>query len=545
MIGLVGGGFVGFEFLPPVEADYVSASLTMPKGTPADVTAAAVRRLEQTADQLAREVEQEQNQNIFQHVYSAVGEQPFRSDQDRNGGGTGSQVASGHLGEVTLELIPAEDRAGLSSEALARRWRELTGTIPDAVELTFRASIFSAGEDINVELTGRDLDKLREAASRLKARLSEYSGVYEIADSFRDGKREVKLNIKPEAEALGLTLSDLGRQVRQAFFGEEAQRIQRGRDDIRVMVRYPVEERRSLGDLESMRIRTPDGNEVPFSQVATVDMGRGYASIKRVDRRRAVNVTADVDPSQASTGAVVADLKSRVLPEILADYPGVTAGFEGQSAEQRESLGGLQRGFALALIGIYALLAIPLRSYTQPIIIMSAIPFGLVGAIAGHLIMGINLTILSMFGIVALAGVVVNDSLVMVDFINRKRETNESLVVAVREAGIVRFRPILLTSVTTFAGLFPLIIEKSLQAQFLIPMAVSLAFGVVFSTVISLMLVPAGYMVLDDVKRFAITTRRYVGRMLEKTEQETRDPQALKETFGHASSARKNAASVA
>ncbi len=246
----------------------------------------------------------------------------------------------------------------------------------------------------------------------------------------------------------------------------------------------------------------------------TVELGRGYSSIKRVDRRRAINVIADVDSSQTSAGVIVADLKANVMPEILADFPGVMYSFEGQSAEQRDTMGGLQRGFALALLGIYALLAIPLRSYTQPLIIMGAIPFGLVGAVAGHVIMGINLTILSMFGIVALAGVVVNDSLVMVDFINRKRRENGNLAVAVREAGVVRFRPILLTSMTTFAGLYPLIAEKSLQAQFLIPMAVSLAFGVVFSTVISLMLVPAGYMVLDDIRRLLLRYRERAGRLM-------------------------------
>ncbi len=523
---LVAGGFVSFEFLPAVEADYVSAAVTMPKGTPARVTADAVHALERSADQLARDIEDETGLKIFRHTYSTIGEQPFRSDQARNDGGSASTNASGHLGEVTLELLPAEQRVGLSSESLARRWRELTGAIPDVVELSFSASIFSAGEDINVELVGRDLEKLRSASARLRQRLGEYTGVYEISDSFRDGKKEVKLSIKPEAETLGLTLSDLGRQVRQAFFGEEAQRIQRGRDDVRVMVRYPAEERRSLGDMENMRIRTPDGREVPFSQVAAVEMGRGYSSIKRVDRRRAINVIADVDASQASPGSIIADLRANVLPEILADFPGVTYSFEGQSAQQRDTMGGLKRGFALALLGIYALLAIPLRSYTQPFIIMSAIPFGLVGAVAGHVIMGINLTILSMFGIVALAGVVVNDSLVMVDFINRKRQENESLAVAVREAGVARFRPILLTSVTTFAGLYPLIAEKSLQAQFLIPMAVSLAFGVVFSTVISLMLVPAGFMVLDDIRGLLVRYRRRARRLVatESTGRERKAP---------------------
>jgi multidrug efflux pump subunit AcrB len=273
------------------------------------------------------------------------------------------------------------------------------------------------------------------------------------------------------------------------------------------MVRYPKEERRSLADMENMRIRTPSGDEVPFSQVAEVEPGRGYASITRVDRRRAVSVTASVDNSLATPGDIVADLDARVMPEIRAEHPGVLYTFEGAQSEQRDTLGGLQRGFTLALLMIYALLAIPLRSYLQPLVIMSAIPFGLVGAVWGHVIMGIDLTILSMFGAVALAGVVVNDSLVMVDFINRHRETH-ALEEAVRAAGVARFRPILLTSLTTFFGLLPLLLERSLQAKFLVPMAVSLGFGVVFATFISLVLVPSGYMIAEDLR---VGARRLLG----------------------------------
>jgi multidrug efflux pump subunit AcrB len=256
-----------------------------------------------------------------------------------------------------------------------------------------------------------------------------------------------------------------------------------------------------------MRIRTPDGRQVPFEEVAVVEPGRGYASIKRVDRRRAVNVTADVDPSRADVADILAELETEILPDLLSRHPGMLYTFEGQQAEQRDTMGGLFRGFAIALIAIYALLAVPLRSYLQPIIIMSAIPFGLVGAIWGHVLMGMNLTILSMFGIVALAGVVVNDSLVMVDFINRIRKSRTSMLQAVREAGMMRFRPILLTSVTTFLGLLPLMLERSLQARFLIPMAVSLAFGVIFATFVTLVLVPSSYMLLEDLRGIRGTLR--------------------------------------
>ena len=363
----------------------------------------------------------------------------------------------------------------------------------------------------------------RQAAEEIKQRLRGYAGVYEVTDSFRAGKQEMKLGIKPAAETVGLTLESLGRQVRQAIYGEEAQSIQRGRDDVRVMVRYPRDERRSLGDLENMRIRTPDGGQVPFSQVAVVEPGRGFASIRRVDGNRAVNVTAAIDPSVTSAGDIIADLNARILPEVLARHPGVFHTFEGAMAEQRDALGGLQRGFTLALLMIFALLAVPLKSYVQPLIIMSAIPFGLVGAVWGHVFLGLDVSIMSMFGLVALTGVVVNDSLIMVDFINRARAVHSDvgrmarqagarpadrwtfetagLALAVREAGVHRFRPIVLTSLTTFFGLAPLMWNESLDAAFMVPMAVSLGFGVLFATLVTLVLVPTMYMILDDIGR--------------------------------------------
>jgi len=267
------------------------------------------------------------------------------------------------------------------------------------------------------------------------------------------------------------------------------------------MVRYPEDRRRSLGDLEDMRIRTLDGSEVPFSQVADAKLGRGYASITRVDRQRTISVTAEMDQSQGNANEVNLELRNTVLPEILADHPNVQYSFEGEQREQGETMGGLKRGFVIALFLIYALLAIPLKSYIQPLLIMTAIPFGIVGAVLAHLMIGMDLSILSMFGIVALAGVVVNDSLVMVDYVNRQIAEQIPLLEAIRKAGSMRFRPILLTSLTTAAGLTPIILEKSLQARFLIPMALSLAGGVLFATFITLMMIPCGYLVLEDIKR--------------------------------------------
>ncbi len=516
-LGLVGAGFVRFIFFPQVEAEFVIAALTMPQGTPVEVTSEAVTHLERAAEEVREEMQSADEPNLFKHAISTIGDQPQSAQLGGPTGDSDVSLSGSHLGEVFIELAPSEDRT-VGSEDLANRWRQLAGSIPDAVQLRVSSSLFSPGEDVDVQLTGGDVAELRAAALELKRRLAEYPGVYDIGDSFREGKREVKLQIKPAAELLGLTLGDLGGQVRQAFYGEEAQRIQRGRDDIRVMVRYPKEERRSLADMENMRIRTPDGSEVPFSQVADVEPGRGYASITRVDRRRSVNVTASVDHSLATPGDIVADLDARVMPEIRAEHPGVLYTFEGSQAEQRDTLGGLQRGFTLALLVIYALLAVPLRSYIQPVVIMSAIPFGLVGAVWGHIIMGLDLTILSMFGAVALSGVVVNDSLVMVDFINRHR-LSHPLAEAVREAGVARFRPILLTSLTTFFGLLPLLLERSLQAKFLIPMAVSLGFGVVFATGISLILVPSGYVIAEDLKA---GLQRLWGGSAEPAEEATR-----------------------
>ena len=496
-IGMVGAGIVPFQFFPAVEADVMSAALTMPQGTPASVTTAAVRQLEAGAGRLRAELRDAGQGELYQHLYAAVGEQPQAS-----GGGplpAGNAEAGSHLGEVTIELSPSEDR-DIGSDALAERWRELTGPIPEAVNVSFGASLFGGGSDIDVQLTGPDVDELRSVAAAIKERLADYAGVYEISDSFREGKAEVALGIKPAAETLGLSLRDLARQVRQAFYGEEAQRIQRGRDDVRVMVRYPRDERSSIGDLENMRVRTPSGVEVPFGQVAVVDAGRGYASITRVDRRRAVNVTATVDSDVVSAGDVISDLDTRVIPELLIGHPDVYFTFEGMQSQQRDAIGGLQSGFSLALFAIFALLAIPLKSYVQPIIIMLAIPFGLVGAFWGHIMTGNSLTIMSMFGMVALTGVVVNDSLVMVHFINQRRGGHVDLATAVREAGAARFRPIILTSLTTFVGLAPLMLERSMQAQFLIPMAVSLAFGVLFATLVTLVLVPVSYMMLEDVR---------------------------------------------
>lgn len=379
-------------------------------------------------------------------------------------------------------------------------WREAVGSIPDAEEVTFTGSIFGAGAPIAIRFSGARFDTLQRIGEQLKVRLRDYPGVYDIADSYRAGKTQIELDIMPRALASGVTLGELAQQVRGAFYGEEAQRIQRGREEVKVMIRLPESQRRSFADLESLRIQAPGGISMPLTEAARMRTSRSPSVIERVQGSRVLSVTADVDPNVTSAGQVLASLQREELPQLLRGHPRVRYVLAGEQEEQRETLGGLAQGFLFALLAIYVLLAIPFRSYVQPLLVMAVIPFGFVGALLGHLAMGLDFTILSMFGMVALTGVVINDSLVMVDFINRRRDGG-TLEDAIREAGMARFRPVLLTSLTTFAGLAPLLAERSVQAQFLIPMAASLAFGVLFATLITLILVPVGYALLDDVQR--------------------------------------------
>ena len=490
----VGGGWLRTTFFPPVEADRVVASFELPPGTPFERTVAAVRQLEAAAELVREEIEAEGGFPVVEHVLGAAGQRLNRGTRASFEGGTGSNV-----GSVEVALVAAEAR-GASAAEFARRFREATGPIPDAVELTFSSELFSAGSPIDIELRGRDVEALGAVAGALREELSGYPGVRDVRDSFREGKRELELRLRPGAETLGLSVVDLGRQVRQAFYGEEVQRIARNGEDVKVMVRYPEAERRSLGDVESLRIRTRAGDAVPLSVVADVTSTSGPTSIRRADGARVVNVVADVDLSVTSAREVLGDIQNRFLPDLLAAHPGITYALEGEQREERESLRGLGRNSLFALLVIFTLLAIPLRSYAQPLVIMATIPLGAVGAIAGHALLGLPLSFSSVIGMVALAGVVVNDSIVLVDWANRLRQEGHGLDTAVREAGAARFRPIFLTSLTTSVGLLPLLLEQSPQAQFLIPMAVSIAVGVLAATVVSLLVVPAAYVVLEDLR---------------------------------------------
>ena len=501
--GLLGGGFLRFVFQPEVEGDVMVAYVSMPTGTPSTATAVAVAELEAAAEALRRELDAGRDLagegSIFAHVLTSVGTQPYRIKQ-ASGPAAMERAFSkaGHIGEVQIEVVPSAQREETVAE-LTRLWRERTGQIAGVEELAFSSTIMSAGSALSIELRGSDLEQLRTASARVRAELARYPGVLDISDSFRGGKQELELAILPAAEALGLSVSDLGRQVRQAFFGHEAQRVQRGREDVPVMVRYPESERRSLGDLERMRIRGADGVAVPISAVARTELVEGPTTIKRVDRRRVVTVSADVDPELANANEINAELRAGLLATLVRELPGVSVELSGEQREQSQFLDSLRRGWTVALFAIFALLAVPLRSYVQPLIIMSAIPFGLVGAVWGHLLMGHDFSMFSLIGVVALSGVVVNDSLVLVDYVNARRRAGIPLAQAIRESGVARFRAILLTSATTFAGLAPMMFASGVQAKMLVPMAISLAFGVVFATTITLILVPTTYLILDDV----------------------------------------------
>ena len=511
-IGLLTSGILGFTFFPKVESDSMISLIEMPPGTSIAQTRKVVEKVEKASQQVIAEFKQkypEVADKLVKNTFSIIGEQP-----SMQGGPNGkkSLFADPSKAQITIELMDSEER-GFPTMEMVNRWRELTGPVPSVRSLTFQANLFTSGNAIEVELSGDNDEDLAKAVKMTEDILHEYKGVFDIKNTLQEGKEEIKLSLKPSAATLGLTTSDLAFQVRQAFFGDEAMRIQRGQDEVRVMIRYSEKERTSLADVRNMMIRTRNGDEIPFSDVAEVEMGRGYSSINRANRTRIASVTADVDDEVANANEINRDIAKKLQKDVLPRFQGVTFSFEGSQREQTKSLGSLIIGYAIALLLIYILLAIPFKSYFQPLIIMSAIPFGLIGAIFGHVLLGRDLTILSLIGVVALSGVVVNDSLVLVDFVNELvREKGVPVRKAVISAAALRIRPILLTSLTTFAGLLPMIFETSVQAQFLIPMAISLGFGVMFSTVTTLILVPAGIVVVEDVKDLVKGKRQEVAQ---------------------------------
>jgi multidrug efflux pump subunit AcrB len=495
-IAMVVTGRIPFQFFPKVEGEILSAKLEMPLGAPFSDTQNAVKRLEEAALKLGVEMKDRDGNPIVVNTLATSGMQPFLSGLAPGGASAGT-----HLGEVTLELVPAKNR-DISSEQLKAGWQKLAGDIPGVVSLTFRAETAAGGNAIDINLTGPNSEQLLEAAEWATDRLkNDYKGVVDVFNSDRKGREEVIVrDLTPRGKALGFDLAMVMAQVRDSFYGNEVQRLQRGRDEVKVMVRYPEDERRSLANFENMKLRTPAGAEVPLLEVVEPEYGRGPATVTRVDRFRTIGLQADVDVASGyNSNEIVSKYTGEVLDQLGAKFPGVTYSFEGEQSDQRDSLREMKIGFFGALLLMYVLMAIPLKSYVQPLIVMSVIPFGMVGAIAGHMMMGMNLSIMSMCGLVALAGVVVNDSLVLVDYVNRHRGEDHTVFEAALKAGARRFRPILLTSLTTFAGLIPMLLEDDMQAKFLIPMAVSLGFGILFATAITLILVPSLYVILDDV----------------------------------------------
>ncbi len=477
-------GHSRFTFFPRIPSETVRANLTMPAGTPFVVTDRYTQSMTAHAQTLKEKYSNDKGQSVILNIFSSTGSA---------GGNTNSA-------SIRFEIASPENRPiDVSSQALAREWRTMIGDIPGAESLTFRAEFGRAGDPIDVELRSNDFTSLNAVSEQVKAYLATYPDVFDINDSLADGKEELNIKLKPEAYFLGITKAAIARQVRQAFFGDQAQRIQRGRDDVRVMVRLPLSERQSIANLKNLLILTPNGQQVPLHHLASFEPAQGPSSINRIDGYRTANIRADINKEAVNMTVLQADLTQQ-LQEITASYPGVRFSLAGESEEQRESLTSLAWGTLGTLFVIYALLAIPLKSYAQPIIVMSVIPFGFIGAMVGHWIMGMNLSIMSMLGLLALIGIIVNDSLVLVDYINKMRAKGQSIYEAVLTAGAARFRPVMLTSLTTFIGLMPLLFEKATQAQFLIPMAVSLGFGIIFATLITLVMVPVNYILLHETK---------------------------------------------
>jgi len=475
--GYVKSGRLGFELFPKIESDYAAVTANLPFGTSVNRTLEVQQKLVQAGKAVA---ERNGGEKLVEGIYASV---------------------DGSEAQVRIYLTPPKIRP-ISTSKMTQLWREETGEIAGLETIKFESDAGGPGRGaaISVELSHRDIGVLEHASAELAAAMEYFPNVIDIDDGFSPGKQQIDFKVRPEAQSLNLHAADIARQVRQSYYGAEALRQQRGRNEVKIMVRLPREERISEFHLEEMILRTPDGGEVPLVEAVTLERGRADTTIERRNGRRVVTVSADVRP-RSQAAQVTEVLNSDTIPALSARYPGLSFSYEGRMADRTESIQSLIRGLLIALIIIYAMLAIPLNSYIQPLIIMLAIPFGLVGAVIGHLIMGYSLSVLSLFGIVALSGVVVNDSLVLIDFANRRRKKGSIAVEAIQDAAIQRFRPIMLTTLTTFGGLAPMIFETSRQARFLIPMAISLGYGIVFATVITLVIVPSVYLIIDDVRK--------------------------------------------
>jgi len=495
-LGVIRGGYVRFIFFPQVEGRYVTASLELRQGATAEATLAAAQEVERAGRAAAVELKDPSGEPMVHAVYLTVG------TQDRTGPGAAAalNVLQGSKASVVFELLDPEIRT-ITSREFELAWRRKVGALPQVQKLSFASNVINLGSPIQIELSARTADGLAQAVQALKDELTRIDGVFDVRDDREPGKREVQFKLKPYARTLGVTVDSLSQQVRAAFFGAEALRVQRGRDEVRVYVRLPRGERDALSDLSRYRIRTATGEFVPLHEVAELETGSSPATIVRQGGRRVTTVLAEVDPAVVTGQLVNARLVADVLPRLQEEVPGLVYTMAGEQREQGRTLPALAGNFVLAMFCMYALLALAFRSYVQPIIVLAAIPFGLVGATVGHLLLGLNLGLTSLFGIVGLAGIIVNGSLVLVDFANEELRRGKGPQEAIVAAAKSRFRPILLTAVTTFLGIAPLIVERSIQAQFLIPLAISIGVGVLLGTALLMLLTPALAMWVEDLKR--------------------------------------------
>ncbi len=484
--GFIRGGFVPFVVFPKIDSNYLQVKLAFPDGTPSAVADATTSEIVAALQRVDRHYQEEGGPSVLQVVHRNIGQ--TANDQ-------GGMTWGSHVGSIDVELLDTSQRT-ITSQQITADWRDETGEIAGVESLSFGTVSFGPGGqpiEFKLQADAARVRQLEEAVEKCKEKLATYPGVFDVDDDSRPGKWELQIRIKDRAQSMGINTADLAETIRASYYGAEVMRLQRGRHEVKLMVRYPEEERRSLADFQDIRVRTGDGQERPLTELAEVTVVRGYSEINRVNQLRSITVNADLDEATGNARNIVADLQDNFMPGLLAEYPGVSVRWEGQQEQTQESLSSLMFATAVALMVMFVLLTLEFRSYVQPLLIMLIIPFGLIGAVAGHAIMGLPITLFSFFGLVALTGVVVNDSIVMIDFINHRVRDGLPIEEALVDAGRRRLRPVLLTSATTIAGLFPILIETSFQAQILIPMATSLSFGLLVSTVLVLLLVPTVY----------------------------------------------------
>jgi multidrug efflux pump subunit AcrB len=492
-VGLVRGGILKFEVFPEIDGFVITSHVEFPDGTPPAVTRQAVEEIEAALLRLADKTDTISGDPLVESHLTLVGQ-------------TLEEIPSfgPHVGSVQAILLDSEYR-GVHAKDLMVAWEKEVGLLPGVKSLTFAGMAAGPpGAPIEVWLQGHDMDMILAAADALMERLEKFDGVYQIRSDFSPGKNEMRLALKPEARGLGLTVQDLAGQLYAGYYGNEALRLQRGRDDIRVKVRYTADERRQISDLENIRIRTAGGHQVPLLSVADVSFEPGYSTITRTDGMRRVAVSAAVDSNKANANEIFAELASGFFPQMERRYPDLRVALQGEQKKMRESFGSLYVGFPLAVLGIFIIVATMFRSYVQPFVILFTIPFGIIGAIVGHLVMGFDLSIMSIFGMVALTGVVVNDAIVLIERVNENLAEGMRFFDAIISGGRRRFRAIFLTSLSTIGGLAPMILETNLQARFLIPMALSMAAGVAFATVLTLVLIPSLLVIVNDFRRIPV-----------------------------------------